>query len=291
MSTYVASIPQKKYFGFLSGSFLKMLAILVMLIDHFAAGIIYPAIANGNMDKLLLTYHIEAATIGDYEHFYLVLRGIGRFAFPIFCYLLVEGFMYTRSKVRYTISLFIFGLISEFPFDITLTAQNVYDTLNIKEIFLTSERNVWEYQNVYFTLALGVLGMWGADTIFKKLRERNIVIAYVDSILPFVLSAQAAYYMKTDYSFYGICVIAILYYFHDNRLVATISAYIFMTVTMSTGMTGGMEEWSYPAFILMNFYNGQRGFIKKGFKYYFYIFYPAHLILIFLLRYYLFMRI
>ena len=111
MYTYAASIPKKNYSGFLSGSFLKVFAIAIMFIDHFAAGIIYPSIVTDNLGKLLLDYHLNEFKIEDYDHFYLVLRGIGRFAFPIFCYLLVEGFMHTRNKARYAITLFIFGII------------------------------------------------------------------------------------------------------------------------------------------------------------------------------------
>ncbi|SHI39812.1 TraX protein [Butyrivibrio fibrisolvens DSM 3071] len=290
MNTNTTTIPNRKYFGFLSGSFLKVFAIVIMFIDHFAAGFIYPAIVSGDMGRWLLDFDIQASPLEIYDHFYLILRGIGRFAFPIFCYLLVEGYLHTRSKKRYAITLSIFGFISEIPFDIALIARKNYDTLNLIEIYQNSDKDLWEYQNVYFTLALGVLGMWAADTILKKLREHNIVLAYAASILPFAIAALAAYYMKTDYSHYGICVIAILYYFHNIRPIATLLAYLFMAFTMSTALTGGMEEWSFPAFILMNLYNGQRGFIKKNFKYFFYIFYPAHLILIFFLRYFILTR-
>lgn len=287
MNNYADTVPEKKQFGFLSGSFLKIFAIVIMFIDHFAAGFVYPAIITGHMGEWLLKYGIVASPMDIYKGFYLILRGIGRFAFPIFCYLLVEGFMHTRSKTKYAIALSIFGLISEIPFDIALIANKAYDTLDLAAIYEKYQEDIWEYQNVYFTLALGLLGMWAADAILKKLKEKNMVLAYVISIIPFALAALAAYYMKTDYSAYGIAVILILYYFHDYRPIATILAYAFLGITMSTKLTGGMEEWSFPAFILMNFYNGQRGCIKKGFKYFFYIFYPAHLILIFFLRYFI----
>ena len=287
MNYSTTTIPVNKQSGFVSGSFLKIFAIVIMFIDHFAAGFIYPAIITGDMGSWLLNFGITASKVEIYEHFYLVLRGIGRFAFPIFCYLLVEGFMHTRSKTKYAITLSIFGLISEIPFDIALIANKSYSTLNIARIYQEFHEDVWRYQNVYFTLALGVLGMWAADTILKKLKDQNIVLAYIISIVPFALAAAAAYYIKTDYSAYGIGVILILYYFHDHRQAATLLAYLFMALSMSTKMTGGMEEWSFPAFILMNLYNGQRGCIKKGFKYFFYIFYPAHLVLIFFLRYFI----
>ena len=153
------------------------------------------------------------------------------------------------------------------------------------EIYNKFETKIWESQNVYFTLALGMLAMWAADTIKNKSKDQSQYLAYGLSLIPFALAALSAYLIKTDYDAYGIAVIAILYYFHNQRILATLLAYLFLAATMSTAINGGMEEWSFPAFIMINLYNGQRGFIKKNFKYFFYIFYPAHLVLIFCLRY------
>lgn len=272
------------HLGFLSGSFLKMFAIIIMFIDHFAAGIILPAIITGDMSKWLSFIDVEA-TLSLEIQIYMVLRGIGRLAFPIFCYLLVEGFFHTHSKAKYSITLAIFALISEIPFDFALITYKSFDTLNLWEIYNKFETKIWESQNVYFTLALGMLAMWASDTIKNKFKDQSQFLAYGLSLIPFALAALSAYLIKTDYDAYGIAVIAILYYFHNQRILATLLAYLFLAATMSTAINGGMEEWSFPAFIMINLYNGQRGFIKKNFKYFFYIFYPAHLVLIFCLRY------
>ena len=272
-------------FSFLSGSFLKVFAIVVMFIDHFAAGFILPSIITGDMYKFLSFWGIDV-TLSLEILIYTILRGIGRMAFPIFCYLLVEGFYHTRNKLRYTLTLSLFAFISEIPFDITLIAYKAYDTLNLKEIYTTYSANIWGSQNVYFTLFLGVIAIWLSDTIIKKLSLVNTLIAYVVSVIPVAISAYIAYLLKTDYAAYGIIVIAIFYYFHNKRIPATILVYFFLLLTLSTRANGGMEEWSFPAFIIINFYNGQRGFIKKNFKYFFYIFYPAHLLVIFFIRYF-----
>lgn len=270
----------------ISGSFLKICAIVIMFIDHLAAGLVLPSIISGDMYNVLHSFGIDA-TLDLEIQIYFFLRGVGRLAFPIFCYLLVEGFMHTRSKARYSITLAIFAFISEIPFDLALITYKSYDTLDLKTIYTSYETQIWESQNVYFTLALAVLAMWAADSILKKLKDINIYLAYAVSVIPFGLIAWLAYCMNTDYDACGIIVIAVLYYFHNISILATLLAYIFLVLTMSTPVNGGMEEWSLPAFILINLYNGQRGFIKKNFKYFFYIFYPAHLLLIFFLRYYL----
>jgi hypothetical protein len=258
-----------------------------MLIDHLAAGLVLPSVISGDMYDFLSRFVIDV-TLDLEIQIYVFLRGVGRQAFPIFCYLLVEGFMHTHSKARYSITLAAFALISEIPFDLGLITYKAYDTLNLNTIYTEYETQIWESQNVYFTLALGVIAMWAADSILKKLKGINIVLAYAASIIPFGLAAWLAYYMKTDYNACGIAVIAILYYSHSICILATLLAYIFLTFTMSTPINGGMEEWSLPAFMIINLYNGQRGFIKKNFKYFFYWFYPAHLIILYFMNIFIF---
>lgn len=278
--------PHTASYRILSGSFLKIFAIVIMFIDHFAAGFILPSIITGDMDRWLSFLNIEPSV--DLEiQIYLFLRGVGRQAFPIFCFLLVEGFMHTRNKAKYCISLSIFGLISEIPFDYTLIAYKAYGSLDFVSIYNEYQTKMWESQNVYFTLALGLIAMWAADTILIKLKSKNTMLASILSLIPFALAGTLAYYINTDYAAYGITVIAIMYYFHSISILATLISYIFLCFTMSTAINGGMEEWSFPAFIMLNLYSGKRGCIGRNFKYFFYIFYPAHLILIFFLRYWI----
>ena len=106
--------PNLRAFQILSGSSLKIIAILSMVIDHFAASILY----NGIL--------LPAAPISQgspYWNLYLVyraMRTIGRIAFPIFCFLLVEGFFYTSNRKKYALRMLVFALLSEFPFDFAL---------------------------------------------------------------------------------------------------------------------------------------------------------------------------
>lgn len=78
---------------------LKLVAIITMFIDHLAAGL-------GDNASPVITG--EA---------YSVMRGIGRTAFPLFCFMITEGFIHTRSRLKYFKRLAIFCLVSEFPFD------------------------------------------------------------------------------------------------------------------------------------------------------------------------------
>ena len=124
--------------GCLSGSTLKIIAIIAMAIDHFAASIILYGILMQQNPSFL--GHPVSMTI-PWWNIYQVMRFIGRIGFPVFCFLLIEGFLHTSSKKKYATRLFLFALVSEFPFDYAL----------FNTPFAPG------YQNVFFTLFLGLL--------------------------------------------------------------------------------------------------------------------------------------
>lgn len=122
----------KKY-KILSGSMLKLIAVLAMLTDHVAA--------------FVLAYYKPALTpfisIGSHElSLYRLMRIAGRIAFPIFCFLLVEGFLHTSDRRRYGRNLLIFAFISEVPWNLLHSGSLFYSG-----------------QNVFFTLFIGYLGL------------------------------------------------------------------------------------------------------------------------------------
>ena len=117
-------------FQVLSGSTLKVLAAATMLIDHTAG-----ALLSKNPVEL---FSIAGRTVT----LYMVLRTIGRVAFPVFAFLLPEGFVHTRNRKAYGISLFVFALLSEIPWNL----------LHAGTLFCPS-------QNVFFTLFLGFLAL------------------------------------------------------------------------------------------------------------------------------------
>lgn len=216
----------------LSGSTLKLIAIITMLIDHIGAGII-EQMPNFYTDT---TLHMLD----------MIIRLIGRIAFPIFCFLLVEGFLHTSNVKKYASRLFLFALISEVPFDLAFKRQ----------IFETSS------QNVFFTLFIGLLTLIAIDYF-----ESNIIF----KILSIFAGIFIAYCLHTDYAGLGVVFIILLYLFRKNIKIRNIICSLVI-------ITNLFEITAPLAFIPISMYNGERGF---NMKYIFYVFYPAHLLLLY----------
>ena len=221
----------------LSGSWLKIIAIVTMLIDHLAAFCWY----NEPL------FQQPLFTIGKPITIYLLLRVIGRFAFPLFAFLLVQGFIHTRSRKRYGLNLLVFAIISEIPWNL-----------------LRSGTWLCPKQNVFFTLLIGLLGLCAMER-FKE--NRKYLLASLAGLL--ILSVL----VNADYGCAGYAFILLLYAMRDNRILQAVIGSCILPGRWITGL----------AFIPINMYNGQRGFIKGTFvKYLFYAFYPLHLIAIYL---------
>lgn len=230
-TAYAAS---SRRFG-ISGSTLKMIAIITMFIDHAAATVVRGIMRLPQVQSDMDIY-------GRMSEIYGLMRDIGRIAFPIFCFLLVEGFLHTRDVKKYASRMFLFALISEIPFDYAL-------------------KNNWLFpnkQNVYWTLLIGLLVLWGVTVCCGRA---------VLQILIMTAGLLAAYLLKTDYSYKGVFLIEVLYLLRFSKLYQCLGG-------------AAAISWEIPAplaFIPVYFYNGKRGI---SLKYFFYWFYPGHLLLL-----------
>ncbi len=233
----------------LSGSTLKIIAITSMLIDHTGAAVLRPL-------QRALPESMEG-TRQFLNACYPVMRGIGRIAFPIFCFLLVEGFCHTRSAGKYAGRLFFFALISELPFDFAL-ADNLFSR---------------HHQNVYFTLLIGLLVMMGVSYFerFPAKKEWQHWCCLAAQAAIAVAGLYLAKALYTDYGFKGVFLIEVLYFLRLDRKVQA----IFGALAIS------WETWGPLGFVPVWFYNGTRG---RQMKYFFYWFYPVHLIVLGILK-------
>lgn len=237
---------QNKYRnGIFSGSALKVFAMFIMFIDH--AGILLIAPWPEAWTPWF-TYSVGSQIY--YYCLYRLFRDIGRLAFPIFGFLLLEGFLHTSSKPRYARNLFLFALLSEIPFNLMLGGQWLYP----------------QGQNIFFTLLIAFLCMWGLETFDGK---------PILQLLCILAALAAAYWGQVDYGINGIVFLLILYLFRYQPVYQTVF-----------GCLSLYFEWiACLAFIPIRLYNGKRGFIHgKYLKYLFYAFYPLHILLLVILN-------
>jgi hypothetical protein len=194
----------------------------------------------------------------------------------------VEGFIHTKDIKKYAATLFLFSFISEIPFDLAIFKVFFY----------------WDYQNVFFTLFLGLMSL-----VFIKKYEKNIKIQIGFSLIFLIL----AYLLKTDYGVYGVLMIIVLYIFRERNVLKFFSflfvilciylptdvEYIYSRIAANQPIDRYFDLLSNIffalmtslAYIIMRNYNGRHGSYVN--KYIFYIFYPLHLLIIGLLYIYL----
>ncbi|NLC19453.1 MAG: conjugal transfer protein TraX [Clostridiales bacterium] len=244
----------------ISGSTLKLIAIITMLIDHIAAVVLEKIIIrSGGYTNIFTSAFRDGDTLSIV---YLLMRAIGRIAFPIFCFLLVEGFLHTRNVWKYAFRLAVFALLSEIPFDLALHAEVFY----------------FGYQNVFFTLLIGLLVLIGIKAVSEKLDKSNIVLSTIAQIIVVVVGIAVAELLKTDYSGLGVITMVAMYLLRKNKVISMLGGCVVLS------MLNFFEIVAFLDLIPVWLYNGKRG-LKL--KYVFYIFYPAHLFILYLVCYFM----
>ena len=178
-----------------------------------------------------------------------LLRWIGRLAMPVLCFFIGEGLRHTRSPRRYLLRLTGFALLSELPFDLAF-----YGGIE------------WGHQNVYFTLALGLLALWA-------IQSRGM-----EGWLLALTAALAAELLGCDYGMYGVLLILLLDRFHSAR-----SEQLAGAALLNLAFFGlQTQTLSLIALPLLWLYNGKRGRDDRRLSY---LYYPAHLCVLGILRF------
>lgn len=256
----------------ISHSTLKIIACVIMLLDHVGACVLARFILSHQIYSGGQLIPLEGDALMSLFKVYQVFRYTGRIAFPIFCYGIVEGFLRTKNVKKYALRIFIFAIISEVPFDLAFTGSTFYNG----------------YQNVGFTLLIGLFVIWAISIIEEKFPElkdengwpvsrKNSAIRVILSFAVLFAGAALAFFMHTDYKHYGVLTIAVIYVLRNNKVFAMLAA-TFILVYF-TGGDSGMEITAMLATPLLLMYRGKMG---KDMKYFFYGFYPVHLFLIWL---------
>lgn len=259
----------------MTAEFLKIFAALTMLIDHLAIAVVYKRLLSfvdceSYLEILKSGGEVSAEVLASVpEHFtklytyYSAMRMVGRIAFPIFCFLIYEGFTHTKDLKRYLLRLAIVALAAEIPFNMICSIQ-----FEGKICFFYPQ-----HQNTVFALLLSLLML----TVLKKLENDEITIQsnIKKMLLQYVAVAAAcviAVLCRMDYAYIGPLFIAVLYFCRQNKTTRLIlGALVFLISTRDIA--------TLLAFVPIAMYNGYR-FGSKKLKYFFYIFYPAHLLVL-----------
>lgn len=206
-----------------------------------------------------------------YPQYSVPLMYIGKISFPLYAFLISEGYVHTRNFSKYLTRLIVFGVISQIPAYLLFVGKS-FNGL---------------YLNIFFTLALGLLGI----RIYNKIKSKYISIPLI------ILLAVIAELLKFDYGAFGVLMIVCFYVFKRNKLNMVLSQMFLMFILY-------MKKMSYYTFSLFNLqyilfqllfsvislaiiltYNGKKGKSSGKIKLMFYFFYPVHLIILDLLKF------
>ena len=217
---------------------------------------------KGIAAALMLMDHVGAILLPEV----LALRCVGRLAFPIFAFFIAEGYAHTRDFGRYFRRLAILAVVSEIPFNLENGA--VFDLTR---------------QNVLFTFCLALLTLRGLEALG---RERGFG-RWAGCGLVLAAGFAAGELLRTDYGGWGVVTVALLYLCRDGRY-AKLWLLLAMAAVNGLGMGsltmpvfGGempIQIFAVAALPMIWLYNGQAG--PKGLRRAFYVFYPAHLLVL-----------
>ena len=236
---------------------LKLIACVTMLIDHIGAALVVPtdAIYHANMELYTTMAWIN-----------LVMRCIGRIAFPIFCFLLVEGVYHTRNPKKYLQRLAIGMVLSEIPFDLAFFRDGIS----------------WAHQSVMVTLLLGCM--------MVLLMNRSKGFWKLLWIVPFYFGAEL---LHTDYGGDGILLIALFALAKGRKhekwwqLAAMFLLYWDFSFTCryyNLDIRLPMNRLPLMAAVPIFCYGGRKLTHSKKVQWAFYLFYPVHIAVLYLLK-------
>lgn len=243
--------------------------------------------------KIIALITMACDHIGDsIVHKFSFWNVIGRIAFPIFAFQISEGYRHTRDLKKYFIRLFAFALVSQVPF----------------MLFLSTFSEDYGKLNIFFTLLLGL----SAITLFDWCNRKadSSIRSYIGQaqdlplhndamhsilykalgVVCIIVMLAIAHFTKCDYGWYGVAIIFLFYLFRENKLWMNLSFIIVTAIKyIQYYLMAPSMVYAYmymflgvcSSLIFINLYNGKKG---PGMKYFLYIFYPAHLLLLYLIH-------
>ena len=221
--------------------------------------------------------HILAMAIMLCDHLGMVLfpqaawmRSVGRLAFPIFAFLLVEGFCHTKDFTKYAGRMFVCALIAEVPFDL-MTSGRLVD---------------FSHQNVLWTFLIAQVLMSVAEQYRSHPGKRSQAMLVIWIVLVFFLGEALA----TDYGGAGVLMVLVFYFFRERTPVSLVmqfaclfilNAFFVPSAFISAfGYEIPQQTLAMLALPLIWLYRGRQGYHSQGFRYFCYAFYPCHVLIL-----------
>lgn len=236
----------------LNSNHLKIIAIIAMTIDHIA-DLLYPGMPNIFISNVM---HI-----------------IGRLTAPIMFFFICEGYHYTKDVKKYISRLFIFALISHFAYCFAFGINFIP----------FSTGNIFNQTSIMWTLAWAVVALHIVHGKNNLKEWQKWLLIILITLITF----------SSDFS--SIAVMAILF-MYDRRgnlksqmisMMAWLSLYALISYLFVSKTYGLIAMTAILVYPLLKNYNGQRGKVK-WLKWFFYLYYPLHLIIIGALRLYMY---
>ncbi|MBQ6850426.1 MAG: conjugal transfer protein TraX [Oscillospiraceae bacterium] len=237
----------------ITSAVLHIIAMLFMLCDH-----LWGTVISGN----------------DW------LTCLGRISFPIFAFMIVEGYFHTGNLKKYVGRLLLFAVISEIPFNLAMGSRLFYPI----------------HQNVLwaFLMAIGFIHWNEKARKSGKLWKRvivgvtSVILAYLSGLLTMV-----------DFYHAGILTVLVFYFFRERKWYNYIAQFVCLWY-INMEMLGGLsyqinilgntyfiarQAFALLAFIPIWLYRGRQGYHNKTFQYFCYWFYPVHLLILGILKF------
>ena len=219
----------------------------------------------------MLCDHLWARVIPGNEW----LTCIGRLAFPIFAFMIAEGYSHTSNVWIYLKRLLIMAVISEIPFNLMYSSSIVYPF----------------HQNVMWTLALGLLLIHFIETVRKK---GKIWLTAVTILFSCIAGWLVGYIAMVDYYGAGVLMVIVFYLFHHRKwwcIIGQVVCLWYINVEMLGGLYYPVEIFGHSfelvqqslamlSLVFIWLYNGKKGCDKKWFGSFCYAFYPLHMLVI-----------
>lgn len=237
-------------FSFLSANIIKILGAIFMVIDHIGV-ILFPNV--------------------------IFLRILGRLSMPLFAYMIAEGAHYTKNKLKYFLLIFGLGVI-------------------FQVVFYAIEQSL--YMGILITFSTSILIIYALQLFKAKIFNKTIVLTIL-SFLLFATSIVITFflnkYLQIDYGFWGCLLPVFASVFRlkidNSKSVKTFDNVPLNVLTFSVALIfirtplGTIQNYALLTLPILLLYSGKRG--KINLKFFFYIFYPLHLVIIYAISYFI----